>query len=63
MLNKFGVHLKCEKCKFFVPVGIHLVHKINRGAIEPAEDRAEVIKYSPHLRKFRELQTRLGKLN
>lgn len=61
-LDKYCVHLKLEKCKFFITEVIYLGNKINRG-VQPVECKVQAIKKAPCLTNIRELQPFFGMLN
>lgn len=62
-LEKSGIKLNREKCKFLVPEVLYLGHIVNREGIKPAEEKVKSIKQAPRPTSVKELQAFLGMIN
>ena len=50
-LDEAGRKLNNEKCQFFNASVVYLVHKIDRDALPPTDDKVRAIQDAPHQKK------------
>ena len=62
-LEKFGIRLNREKCKFLVPEVLYLGHLVNREGIKPSEEKVKSINKVPRPTSVKELQAFWGMIN
>ena len=62
-LEKFGVRLNREKCKFLFPKVLYLGHIVNREGIKPAEKKVKSINKAPCTTSVKELQAFWGMIH
>jgi hypothetical protein len=62
-LEKAGMRLKEEKCKYMVPEIEYLSHKINREGLQPSDSKVAAIVKAPPPKNVSELKSFLGMVN
>ena len=62
-LEKAGMRLKKEKCKYMVPEIEYLSHKINREGLQPSDSKVAAIVEAPPPKNVSELKSFLGMVN
>ena len=62
-LEKAGLRIRKDKCKFMAPSVIYLGHKIDAGGLHPLPDKIKAIVDAPSPRNVHELKSYLGLLS
>ena len=62
-LEKAGMRLKKEKCRYMLPEVEYLSHKINREGLQPSDSKVAAIVEAPPPKNVSELKSFLGMVN